>query len=593
MRQHRILIVALLQLLPGIVCGDVTVNVDAHTNLVLGRQDSIDGNLLGITAFQGFPSVIADRDLRARVAALRPGCFRFPGSVSWFAPKEDDLAWYNSDRAKREFETTLLFGARYPYGRFVPVVRAMGAECMVSLGGPPAYLKQEGTANPSDFDKWADYCAAYVGLWKQFAPELRLVQIWNEPNASWYNDPRTKDADISATELHIQMANKVGRAIKSRFADIQVGGPVLCWPPGWPPNQKGQRPWYTFDSWTRPWLDQTKDAVDFFDFHVYDVAVDDFIVQAEMVWNEAQILQQRHLPIWITESGYRLLEAEREDPAAIWQKRMLPYERLLLRGILPQTDKIAGNLIHDLSAGHFRAIGGDPFNVDPTYWLLWILRDLRGMRLVAESSAPDVLAYATMEEDRVTVVLFNDSKSSQVVDLNVSMPTGYWTGPRVRAIGQSVSGACERKSLDVSLSRSGGKASGKIEVPAFATVSLNFHMQNFGRTSHSRVIREFSGNKTLQFLKHSEPVSVGIDLPQTHVGEAVLRVGLLGPDGGESFQATFNDVPIALKPIAFQEIPLDSKFLKTRNTLILSLAEPTDNPRLALGFTSIVLKTRQ
>lgn len=593
MHKLSIPVAVLVLLLSDIARGDVAVDVDAHTNLVLGQRRTIDGNLFGITAFQGFPSVIADRDLRARVGALRPGCFRFPGPVAWFAPKADDLAWYDSDQAQREFETTLLFGARYPFGRFLPVVREMGAESMISLGGPPPFLKQEGTGNPSNFDKWAEYCKAYVGLWKRVDPDLRLVQIWNEPNASWYNDPRTRESDISATELHIQMANKVGRAIKARFADVQVGGPVLCWPPAWPPNQQGHRPWYTFESWTRPWLAQTKDAVDFFDFHVYDVAPDDFVVQTEMVYNEAQILQRRHLPIWITESGYRLNEAERKDPAAIWQKRMLPYERLLLLGILPHADKVVGNLIHDLSASHFRVVGGDPFNLDPTYWLLWILRDLRGTRLVADSSAADVLAFATMEDDRVTVVLFNDDESSRTVDLNVSMPTGYWTGPRVRAIGQNAAGVCERKSLEVSMARAGGRASGTISLPGFATVSLNFHMQNFGQTSRSRVIREYFGDKTLQFLKHGEPVSVGIDVPAMNADNGVLRVGLLGPDGEESPQATFNDVPISLKPTALQEIPLDAKLVNRQNTLVISLAQPTDNAKLALGFASVVLSTME
>jgi hypothetical protein len=238
-------------------------------------------------------------------------------------------------------------------------------------------------------------------------------------------------------------------------------------------------------------------------------------------------------------------------------------------------------------------VGGDPFNLDPTYWLLWILRDLRGTRLVADSSVADVLAFATMEDDRVTVVLFNDDESSRTVDLNVSMPTGYWTGPRIRAIGQSAAGACERKSLEVSMARAGGRASGTISLPGLATVSVNFHMQNFGRTSRSRVIREHFGDKTLQFLKHGELASIEIDVSSVNADGGVLRVGLLGPDGEESLQATFNDEPISLKPTALQEITLDARQLKRQNTLVISLAQPTDNPKLAFGFASVVLNTTQ
>ncbi len=181
----------------------MTVDVNAATAVVLGEQDEITANMFGITAFEGFPAVVADRDYRAKVAALRPGCFRFGGGIAWFAPKEYDPAWYATENAKRDFEQTLLFGARYPFGRFLPVVRELGAEPMLSLGGPPEYLTQEGTNNPSDFDKWAEYCAEYVGLWREFDPNLRLVQIWNEPNASWFRDPRANDKGTSAADLHI------------------------------------------------------------------------------------------------------------------------------------------------------------------------------------------------------------------------------------------------------------------------------------------------------------------------------------------------------------------------------------------------------
>jgi hypothetical protein len=583
--------ILLLTALRGSARADVTVTVEARTNVVLGQQGEIASSMFGITAFEGFPAVIADQDYRARVAALRPGCFRFGGSVAWFAPKEDALSWYDTPEAKSAFETTLLFGARYPFGRFLPVVRSMEAEPMVSLGGPPPYLMQEGTDNPSDFDKWAQYCAAHVGLWKRFDPQLRLVQVWNEPNASWYKDPRANDRGTSAADLHVEMANKVAKAIKARFPDIQIGGPVLCWPPAWPPAQTGQRPWYTFDAWTRPWLRGTKNTVDFFDFHVYNVSPDDFAVQTEMVYNEALLTQGRELPIWITESSYNLADDELNNPTAIWSKRMLPYERLLLRGMLPQTDKLAGNLYHDLHAKHHTLLPGDPFQPDPAYWLLWILRDLRGTRVVADSSDPELLAYAALEEDRVTVVLFNDSETEKAIQLGVSMPTGYWTGPHCRSIGQDAQGTCTRLALKPELQRNGGTANGTFQLPGFATVSLDFRMQNFAKPSSARVTREYFGDKTLQFLKPDDPVTLRLNTPAAAGAKAWLRIGLLGPEGNESLRARLNGAALELKPTALQDLPLDASTLKPGNTLGIELAQPADNPKLAVGFASIVLET--
>lgn len=572
------------------VCASASaqVQVDAHTNLVLGEETQISSRMFGITAFEGFPSVVADRDYRAAVAALRPGVFRFGGSVSWFCPNEYDPSWYGTDDALRQFGQTLLFGATYPFGRFLPVVRELGAEPMFSLGAPPEYLTQPETSNPSDFDRWAEYCAAFVGLWKRCDPTLRLVQIWNEPNASWFRDPRTKQEGVTATSLHIEMANKVATAIKERFPGVRIGGPVLCWPPSWPAAQQGMAPWYTWNMWTVPWLQETKETIDFFDFHVYDVLAPDFAVQAEMVANQAWVTQGRPLPIWITESNTNLTEEERTDPRAICEKRLLPYERLLLRGMLPQTDKVAGNLYHDLHAKNHTLLPRAADDPDPMYWLLWILRDLRGLRVVAESADPDVVSYATVEEDRVTVVLFNDSPQEKTVPLSVNMPCGYWTGPTVRAIGPGPEGTCQKLEVSVQLTRDGSKASGPVVLPGFATASISFLRDTFSAPPRQRVVQEYFGDRTLQFLTAAAPVRVTIAVPTVQQARARLRLGLLGTTGQEQLKVTLNGNELPVRATAFQELELKAESVAASNVVELQLMQETDNPRLALGFCSIV-----
>jgi hypothetical protein len=564
------------------------LSVDAHTRLVLGGQDQVSANLFGMTAFEGFPQVIHDRDYRARVAALRPGCIRLAGSVLWCSPGEYDPTWYDTPDALSTFTQVLLFGDRYPTGRFLPVVRELGAEPMCQLAHPPPYLTQQGTGHPSDFARWAEYCAGYVGLWKQLDPHLRLVQIWNEPNASWYNDPRCAARAITDAELHLEMANRVSAAIKARFPDLLVGGPVLCWPPGWPPNQQGLPPWYTFDKWTRPWLQGTRDTIDFFDFHVYDVSAQDFAVQTEMLHNEALLLQGRRLPIWITESNYNLAPEDLDDPAAIWRKRVLPYERLLLRGILPQADKVDGNLYHDLHARNHTLLPRDADDPDPAYWLLWVLRDLRGTRLAADSTDPDLVCFATLEEDAVTLVVFNDGAAEKQIPLTVALPPGWWTGPYVRAIGESAAGACERLSLSFEPAHEPPGARGTLTLPPFATASITFRTSGFHEPANTRVVSENFGDRTLQFLTGADPVIVQIGLPTPLPNSASLRLGLLGPDGGEKLLADLNGRPVAVAPSALQEVPLEAGALAPTNTLTLRLAEPAANPRLALAFASIV-----
>lgn len=552
------------------------VTVDAGTAVVIGEQPEVSASLFGLTAFEGFTAVVADPDYRARVAAIRPGCIRLAANVRWYLP-EGHPGGLASPAARTAFNETLLFGSRYPTGRFLPVVRQLGAEPMASLGGVPAALAAPGAEAPADFARWAELCEQMLALWKERDPQLRLVQLWNEPNASWFRDPRA--VGQGAAELHIAMAREVAGRLKRRWPELQIGGPVLCWPPAWPASQAGQKPWYTWEAWTVPWLRATSDLVDFFDFHVYDVTPDDLKVQIEMLANQAE-LSGRRLPIWITESNYNLADSELGDARAIWAKRVLPYERLLLHGVLPQADKLAGNLYHDLHARRHTLLPRGADDPDPVYWLLWVLRDLRGRRLAADSDDPAVTVQATLEEDRVTVVLFNDSPEPRDVPLSVSLPGGYWTGPEVRAIGPE-QGELKRLRLEPSLARQPGRAVGELALPPYATASVSFRLTSFARPTRRRVIREVFGDTTFQTLAPGRPVAV--NLPAGPAGR--LRLGLLGPSGTERIAATLDGRPLSLIATAWQELGVPA----AAGARILELrAEPHDNPRLALAFAAVV-----
>jgi hypothetical protein len=108
----------------------------------------------------------------------------------------------------------------------------------------------------------------------------------------------------------------------------------------------------------------------------------------------------------------------------------------------------------------------------------------------------------------------------------------------------------------------------------------------------ARITTECFGGKTLQFLKGTEPVSVTIELPdEVAAAKPALRLGLLGPEGNEKLIGQLNGAEIAVQPVAMQDISLEPGLLKTNNVLELRLAEPVDNPRLALAFVSIILES--
>jgi hypothetical protein len=343
--------------------------------------------------------------------------------------------------------------------------------------------------------------------------------------------------------------------------------------------------------WTVPWLEGTKDTIDFFDFHVYSISAQDFAVQSEMLVNASERIQGRRLPIWITESNYNLKKEELNDGAAIWERRIVPYARFLLQGILPQADKIHGNLYHDLHARRHTLLPRGAEDPDPAYWLLWVLRDLRGLRIKVDTGVENVIAAATMEEDRVTVILMNDSEETRDIPLTVSMPCGYWTGPTVRLMQRGDSGTAEPSRPRLKFERQGGKAIGTVPLGPHAIASVDFRMDRFGKPRRVVRVREHFGNQNVAFLKTDSPVEATISLPKDRTGDWQLRLGLLGPEGDEPILLTINGKSVPAQPTALQELAIAGDFLKEQNTVSLALAKPVENPKLALGFVSLVQTT--
>jgi len=57
-------------------------------------------------------------------------------------------------------------------------------------------------------------------------------------------------------------------------------------------------------------------------------------------------------------------------------------ERVPSMSLRPVADKLAGNLMHDLHARRWAILPRDAGAPALAYWLLWVFRDLRGLRVV-------------------------------------------------------------------------------------------------------------------------------------------------------------------------------------------------------------------
>jgi hypothetical protein len=566
----------------------VTVAVDATTNLVLGDEAAVAGTLFGVTAFEGFTAVIGDADLRAKVAAAEFGAYRFPAPADWFAPQGAKPEWFDTSDAARVLEETLLYGARYPLARFLRMCRGLGAEPMMQLGVGDKLVKADEAGVPLDFQQWSDWAVALTGAMKRADPALRLVQVWNEPNASWWKSAaRFKDVPGGYAGGHDQLFNLAARAIKKKFPDMQVVGPVLCWPPTWPPHQQYKQPWYTWDEFTLPFLRDTAETADFFDFHSYGVDGDNVQTQIEVVAAASERMNGKRLRTWITESGFELPEAEWGTPAE-WMKRAIPYERFLW-GLLGQTDKCAGNMAHDLHAKAF-AVAPAADDLRPEYWVFWIFRDLRGTRLAATSEAEEVKVAATTREDAVTVVCFNDSAEARSVKLQVAIPAGWWTGPEVRALVPAGDGKTFRAgTVEVKAAHNPNEATLEFEMPALATVSIILRPDHYLQPARKVVVREaFARPEMVDISKAGQARKVALSLPAalSEAAQPRLRVGLLGATEKCKVTAKLGGKAYVLAPKAWQEVPIGALEAGEQEIEFEAAGEVPDNLRLAFAALS-------
>jgi len=576
-----------------------TVTVDTTRSLDLdGTQ--IKPTLFGITAFEGFPSVLWDVGFRAQIEACRFGAFRFPAALGWCCPDRDDLSWYGTDAAVATFCQRPLLGDRYMYGRFLPVVRALGAEPLPCLSGPPGWMVGEGPVPlPRDWDQWARHCAEYLKLWRKFDPDLKYVQVWNEPNANFWKDEAACAAHGGYGGLYADFFNATVQGIRAVHPDLQALGPVLCWPPAWPRAQTGKHPWYTWEEFTRPYLERTKATADFFDFHAYDVTPADTIVQTSILYAHTLKLRPgRPLKSWITESNY-VLNCEPEewnDLQAEWTRRALPYERFLLT-LLDHQDLFEGNLYHDLQGGGRWCLFNRRGQETGTYGVFWILRNLRGRRVVTGCDDPDLRVAAGVEPERLTLIAFNDSDVAKPLRIQGRKPGGHYCafyGAQSLQPPPAPDQPAGRGSLPAQWEGQNEGFTITAELPPRSTGAFYVYpipaFPQYGVVQ----VRQYFGDRVREFLPGKEArVVVTLELSEEALGKAAqvsLRVGLMAPEAGEVYRVRINGEDRPLEPTALQEIPAEGLLHAGANTVEITARGAESNPARALGFVSAVVR---
>jgi len=546
----------------------LAITVEPDTAYAINGVDQIPRAIFGVTAYEGAPMpALPEGQTLLREAGI--ACLGFPGVVEWCAPAEPPAGggagiaqWYASETALREITyAEPLHGARYMYGQILPACRRLGIEPMIYiLGGPNWVMGEYGI--PKNNELYAQVVTGYVGLLKRIDPKLCWVHLGNEPNSVWFH------ANKSGRD-YADMFKVVAGAIKQSYPDVLVGGPVLCWPPAWPPAQTGLPNWYTWDDWTMPLIQTAGELLDFFDFHYYGLEPDIAAEEISAVANTLYLERGQRIPVAITECGQApgtLTHDGWADPTNHYMVRTLGIERLLML-YLERPATVMTVQLHDLNAmaGAYCAKflnGPDPEDQPPTYYMYRLWRHFRGTRLKSICPGGPVKAMAALNDSTAVCMVFNDQKFSREIEVSL---TGV--ADQLRSLSTQATARWECIYLDKEanelMRRSG--VGNSFRAQPYSTYAVLFDLSAGWKPTRTAQRVELFGDAVMsEFEQVGQELQINVKIPPETLADAIsirVRVGLLGSEpsdhivmtvGGHSYQLAagtyFQEVPIAPLP---------------------------------------------
>ncbi len=405
--------------------------VRADTALEVNGQSIIPAGLFGVTAYEGASAAC---DVKLKETLLNSGIrwAGLPAHLSWMFPKEappDFTYGWADTAAAAPFLDRDQGGYQIP--DCVKAWRDLGVEPMLYLLGYPEWLDGGKSADgkvhisdyPRDVEQAALAWAEYVALIRRADPGLTWLHLGNEPNARWFK--LGKGGSDYATVF-----KAAATMIKKRNPGVKIGGPVPCWPPSFPPAQKGCPSWYTWDSWAKPLIETAGDELDFFDFHLYEatsptLALEEVQTTANAMWLKTGMRK----PLMITEYGVYLTDEDMRSAERVWKRRVAPWQAQVMDFLDFQPDKVLSLQPHDLFAlagGNFKFIkSADADDQFSLYKMYRVWSALSGRRMMATSTDLAVRAFVTSSvslltgKARLAMVVVNTSDVPQKVSVRL------------------------------------------------------------------------------------------------------------------------------------------------------------------------------
>ena len=268
--------------------------------------------------------------------------------------------------------------------------RDMFEKTVASLGMTPlsllcynvAWLKSDDPKNPiKDIHEWAEFAAAvvqsYNGFGSEYHPNLRFVEIWNEPNMEQFY--------TGTMESYFALFNATADRIHRDYPGVMVGGPALTHAPQCNP-----------DEWMEAFLIHCGSKADVISYHHYGPQGE----PVEVLTNDIKKWTEKFRAIPGKEKG-KVMLTEIDSWFQGWNKMDFIMERQFR--FLDLSDLILS--IHHFCCLAYNESGNYTFGIvdtrggviGGTFWPYWLFRNLIGEKSFiakegAESNDIDLIA---------------------------------------------------------------------------------------------------------------------------------------------------------------------------------------------------------
>lgn len=309
--------------------------------------------------------------------------------------------------------------------------KAMGMGVCEMLGKAPPYMQrsdfkssatgkyQEETQffpprDPVEWGKLVGYTIREIN--EATGGAVKRGYIWNEPNASRYLPVPWRDK----AETYFQLFEGAVPEIRTLNPEIEIGGPVLtgAGPLGWGDGHSG------WETWAKPFIERCGHWADFYDAHSYFSDIDNLYAESGLIAGYSLQQWGSMLPLASTEAAPHLGTQgvkELDEVALNWRNGAMPTATILLK-LLDAPEKWVSYARFYYKGWQGLSIFDNNDHPEPTYWVYWVLRNLRGQRLVASCQEKDLVVVATRQDGQYVIAVQNLSQEKRSATLDLPLP---------------------------------------------------------------------------------------------------------------------------------------------------------------------------